>query len=121
VAIPAGFHQLAVASSATATNAPPMPWARVPTSSKVCALAGRADTTASPAARKAGNHAKFRIFVFIGKRSRLEYRVARVRGRKPRRGRDVRGLQPSLVYPTRTAAATTWSALSCPQPPFVTF
>ena len=36
VARPAGFHQLAVASSATATNAP-IPCARTPMLSKVCA------------------------------------------------------------------------------------
>ena len=39
VAIPAGFHQVAVASSATATNAPAMPCARVPTISYICAPA----------------------------------------------------------------------------------
>src|SRR3954452_7633505 len=39
VASPAGFHQAAVASSATAVNAPAMPCARVPINSLVCALA----------------------------------------------------------------------------------
>ena len=39
---PAGFQYAAEASSATATKAPPMPAARVPTASKVCAPAGAA-------------------------------------------------------------------------------
>src|SRR3954447_17128605 len=42
VASPAGFHQAAVASSATAVNAPAMPCARVPIRSLVCALAAPA-------------------------------------------------------------------------------
>src|SRR3954470_14270852 len=42
VANPAGFHQAAVASSATAVNAPAMPCARVPIRSLVCALAAPA-------------------------------------------------------------------------------
>src|SRR5262245_50326613 len=37
---PAGFHQVALLSFATATNAPPMPSARVPTVSMVWADAG---------------------------------------------------------------------------------
>ena len=38
-ASPAGFHHVAVASSATAVNAPPMPSARTPTRSLLCATA----------------------------------------------------------------------------------
>src|SRR5947209_797018 len=34
---PAGFHHDAVASSATAVKAPPIPWARTPITSVVCA------------------------------------------------------------------------------------
>jgi hypothetical protein len=36
---PAGFHQVAVASSATAVNAPAIPSARTPTRSLLCATA----------------------------------------------------------------------------------
>src|SRR5262245_14889877 len=50
VASPAGFHHVAVASSATATKAPPMPCARVPTNSHICAAAGDAHTTTTSAA-----------------------------------------------------------------------
>jgi hypothetical protein len=38
-AIPAGFHQVALLSDATATNAPPMPSARLPALSTICAWA----------------------------------------------------------------------------------
>jgi hypothetical protein len=37
VARPPGFHHVAVLSAATATNAPPMPSARLPTLSTICA------------------------------------------------------------------------------------
>src|SRR5436190_4199728 len=52
LARPAGFHQVAVASSATATNAPPIPCARVPTSSYICAAAGDAHTITTAAASR---------------------------------------------------------------------
>lgn len=37
---PAGFHQVALLSEATATKAPPIPSARLPTSSTTCADTG---------------------------------------------------------------------------------
>jgi hypothetical protein len=43
---PAGFHQEAVLSEATATNAPPIPSARAPTASTIWAPAGTALATA---------------------------------------------------------------------------
>src|SRR5439155_23993637 len=49
-ASPAGFHHAAVASSATAVNAPPIPCARMPTASLVCAPAPIAHTTTTAAA-----------------------------------------------------------------------
>src|SRR4051812_30411565 len=41
--MPAGFHHDAVASSATAVNAPAIPWARTPTTSAGCAVAGETE------------------------------------------------------------------------------
>jgi len=38
-AMPAGFHHVALLSDATATNAPPMPSARLPAVSITCACA----------------------------------------------------------------------------------
>src|SRR4029453_1481831 len=46
VASPAGFHHVAVASSATATKAPPSPCARTPTASYICARADRGTSSA---------------------------------------------------------------------------
>src|SRR5262249_62242309 len=45
VAKPAGFHHVAVLSAATATNAPPIPRARLPTLSTICAELSVATTT----------------------------------------------------------------------------
>src|SRR5262245_3834799 len=51
VASPAAFHHVAVASSATATKAPPSPCARIPTLSYNCADAGVA-AASSPTVHK---------------------------------------------------------------------
>src|SRR6185295_10675007 len=54
---PAGFHHPADASSATATNAPPIPCARLPTTSKsLWAAAGTADPADSVSTRRARAH-----------------------------------------------------------------
>src|SRR5688572_33380817 len=65
VARPAGFHHVAVASSATATNAPPIPCARVPTSSYICAAAGDAHTTTATTAVRP--RTKFLMLTSIGR------------------------------------------------------
>src|SRR4030095_5634920 len=88
VASPAGFHHVAVASAATATNAPPRPSARPPTVSYICARADRGTRSATEDTR----HTTTRRITF--------YIVGRV-GLCPVRG---------VFQPTRTEAATTGDA-----------
>src|SRR2546428_469462 len=75
LARPAGFHQLAVASSATATKAPPIPCARVPTLSKICAPAGAAERTTHtrPAAERLKNEVRIRC---LSKQGELKFETA---------------------------------------------
>src|SRR5882672_145567 len=56
---PPGFHHAAVASSATAVKAPPIPCARIPTASLICAGARTADTTTRAAAMAARTNHMF--------------------------------------------------------------
>src|SRR5438128_7108495 len=63
VARPAGFHQVAVLSAATATNAPPIPSARLPTLSTICA-----EESPATATRRAAKRIE-RILAIVGKPS----------------------------------------------------
>src|SRR5262249_33079490 len=97
---PAGFHQLADASSATAVKAPPIPCARMPKESAAWAPAGADDTTSSEAVRNERNRTEARngrgvrirtylsvlcAFLSAGGRDRDRGGLAIRRGRRQRR------------------------------------
>src|SRR5689334_24891298 len=91
VARPAGFHQVAVASSAMAVNAPAMACARMPTASGACADAGSGAPRSASATRQSTdtNDTKARPIVGFTLVSFLSLVLARNAGSRRLQPRDV--------------------------------